>query len=697
MTAMKTSDLVHQRCNPEPDRSDILENSALFDGDWYRSTYRDVSLSGVPSALHYLWYGQWMERGISEAHQDPSTFAALTAALRRTPDISYCIPVMHRSEEIRETLAANLSDNRSLQRHVEFVVIFFDDERATHDWVRTAFASDISCGYLRLIVSDELKAWHFGRAKNAFKGRLSGEVYSSLDADNFVSVDETRQLLDISNKHGHHFVFHHFSGTWGDGSSGRVSVPSKLYESVGYDANMLPRQYDENDLILSTLIRHPYTTLVRYGSSNHLFSTKLSSTFAREAGHLPRRCQIVDPVKRRAPLNPRGDSYILDNPEVRAMHDFNQHYSYWKNLQPGALRNRYLEHVYKCRHLLIDCLPREKLIPTIISSADSDSLPKLRADEVCLFSCVKNDHVFLQRFYTHYTSIGISRFFIVDDASDIPVSKTLPYPNVHVFKPQAGTFVTAKALWLEALIKYFVKPDSWVLTVDADEFLDIVPDYRSITDLTTDMQTRGVKLVPALSLDMLPNKTSDAPVTATSMESFARDFSDHSAAPGPATTEYTKHASIKWGFGEYADLSWGFDARYHAYGTFDSLRKIPLFRYRPGLHLNQGFHDLHYTDKSLPVGNEIWAGQLILPLRHYKLAKLFSEHLRADALKLGTSMAHSPYHPRTAQNIAKIFSGDDGSGIKSLLSLPRAKYSPDRFKKCLVACCRHARPMRIIS
>ena len=110
--------------------------------------------------------------------------------------------------------------------------------------------------------------------KNCFTNRARGRVYSSLDADNFVTIKESLQILDALKDYPEGFIFHHFSGTWGDGSSGRVSMTMPLYQRVGYDPRMLPRQFDEIDMILSSMIAAPRVPLLRYDTgANHAVSS----------------------------------------------------------------------------------------------------------------------------------------------------------------------------------------------------------------------------------------------------------------------------------------------------------------------------------------------------------------------------------------------------------------------------------------
>ena len=151
------------------DLSDIVASSGVFDREWYLSRYADVQVLGLSPERHFVKIGQWIGRGISALH--PSAVSVptdLMSAVRSTRQVSYCIPVMNRPDDIRSSLKFNLDQNRDLKNDVEFIVLFFDQDNSTHDWIRQEFADDLRTSYLRLVLSTKLKEWHFCKAKTAF-------------------------------------------------------------------------------------------------------------------------------------------------------------------------------------------------------------------------------------------------------------------------------------------------------------------------------------------------------------------------------------------------------------------------------------------------------------------------------------------------------------------------------------------------
>lgn len=655
-------------------RADVLLPFGGLDEDWYRARYHDAGFFGGSAVEHFLLFGAAFGRGIHRDIPRLSMAPELETALFRTPTISYCIAVMNRPDDVRGTLRANLDENRVFGEKVEFVLVFLDDDSAFHAWVREEFAAELRAGYLRVIEDPPLAIWHFGRAKNSHRRFASGKVFSSLDGDNFVTRHETQQLLEIFDRFGPDFVFHHFSGNWGDGTSGRVSAGMRFYEEVGYDETFLPRQYDEIDFILTTLRRHPNTPLLRLGGDNHGLSSTRSKNFIRKsAANL--KVVEVEPVERRAPLNPKDGGYVDEDRLLGTMQTFNQFMCFVKNAPTASVRTDYIKMIHKARQALIDDVPRENIMKMVFNR--NDLLPNdfsLGPHDVCAFGCVKNDDVFLPDLYRHYKSIGVRYLFLVDDGSTSPIKEILPFDDVIVAQPAAGNFVTSKTLWLEALMGGIPGDGHWVLTIDADEFVDLPAPYTSLPALTKHLTEEGLDFAPGLLIDMVPGDFDADFESRLSAEGFQHVLDHFACVDGPPTESYLSAPSLQWAFGAFASIPWSLDARYHAFGTLDTLRKIPLFRTRPGRHLNQGFHTLHYTDGTADPGTEIWERDILLPIRHFKLLKLFSEAERLRMAAQVEAPSQSQYHERTTDNIRRIFGDGSLSQVERLMSLPRRAY-----------------------
>lgn len=690
----------------------MIREAAEFDSDWYLRKYQDVQLLGLDPAYHFLRYGRILARSpgpgfdtkfyldtyqsLADTDVNPlvehlcaedkdsratnvgrlqeqmqalhrSSLAAWKeagSAGGRNPIISYCVPVMGRLEDLRGTLEFNLIENSRFADDVEFLIVEFGEQGDVREWVEKNFPGELERGYLRIVTDKEaLDTWHFGKAKNAFRRYLRGLVYSSLDGDNFVTAGETEQLLKIFHEYPNGFVFHHFTGEWGDGTSGRVSMLSSVYRSVGYDPLLLPRQFDEMDLILGALRQFPAMPFIGVNPGRNVFT---QSAFVRnffQEEKLASRKIFVGDCERKAPLNPRGATYTEKTPYLRDMNNFNASSSAFRRSISPKRKQKYFDKINKHKHLLAESLPREVCLSTFFRTSDLRSMPVVNRSDICLFSCVHDEGHFLPKFVEHYRKIGVVKFFFVDDGSQVPVSGLNLGEDVYSFSPKVGTFRTSKTLWLEALMKAFVPEGGWVVTVDADEFIQLPEPFSSLRGVTRDLGRQGLDFAPAVLLDLVPGELGRASTQNVlgEFDSFFDSFCYRESEPSEA---YQNHHSVRWGFGPHSAVSWAVDTRFHAFETFDSLRKLPLFRYRASRHLNQGFHTFHYLDGTSPPGHEIWTIEPILPIFHYKLVRLFSEASRNKMLEISGG-----YHTRTNQNIARIFDANIEEVVANLTRL----------------------------
>lgn len=663
---------------------DVIEHVAPFDAQWYLETYADTKLTGLSPRQHYAHFGHFLGRGISAEVANPIALPGLANALSRKPVVSYCTPIMNRGDDIMGTLAANLEANRVLADSLEFVVVFMDEDHETHNWVRENFDADLTSGYLRMVIEPPLDGWHFGKAKNRHKHYAIGEIYSSLDGDNFVTEAETRQLIDLAGACPDGFVFHHFTGNWGDGSSGRISLPAWLYREVGYDEKLMPRQYDEMDVLLTAMVNYPNIPFARIKADNHGFASKRSREFFESAG-VGNEIIELDPVERCLPLNPRGDTYVGDDDAMVAMTTFNQGACFLKNATDPKSRDKYLGLAVQGRHDVVDTVPKEKILGTLFHTSGNPEAGSLEVgeDDVCIVACMKNDHNFLRPFYEHHKALGVKYFFIVDDGSSPPLAETLSYEDVFIFYPKVGSFLTAKGLWMEGMAKAYLDEGQWMLSLDADEFFDLPEGFDTFPDLTRFLRARGQETMPALLIDLVPSPDVSQEELERVETDFKEIFSHHVWVEDEITQDYANYGSIKWAFGPYAEISWRLDTRYHAYQTFDSLRKIPLIQFRKGRHINQGFHTLHYNDGTPNPGSEIWDTDLVLPIRHYKLLKLFSTSARERMAAMVANADNSAYHARTTENIAKIFGTGGEEQMQRVLALPSRPLADNVLRKII--------------
>jgi hypothetical protein len=173
----------------------------------------------------------------------------------------------------------------------------------------------------------------------------------------------------------------------------------------------------------------------------------------------------------------------------------------------------------------------------------------------------------------------------------------------------------------------FQKKGSWVLTVDIDEFLDL-PEITennevncSLEDYCNHLQKKKCTFAAALLLDMMPQTIEPG----AQLSSFINIYNFFYCRPVSRYYDYCENKEIQWAFGDHWYISFSVDIRYRLFGTIDSLRKIPIFRYYPGVDLNQGYHNLIINGIPLVWEQIFTQDQEILPIRHYKMAKILDE------------------------------------------------------------------------
>jgi len=684
----------------------LIQTSDLFDEEWYCTEYPDVNLSGLSPEEHYFCVGDKLSRDpgakfdigfyrnnyeikhpsghpfldyldaldrndrpvtkpmlLEYVHNVEKLSSETWGTVRSEKVISYCIPIKDRLEDLQGTLRVNLTENIKFKSQIEFLILLFDDNPESENWIKSEFVEEIECGYLRVLrEQNALDSWHFGKAKNSFRPHIEGRYYSSLDGDNFVAAEETKALLELVENFPFGFVFHHFSGNWGDGTSGRVTLPTSVYRSVGYDSTLLPRQFDELDLILGALKRFPFLPLVCSNLERNVLnqSKNFYEFWTREM--LPNRCVIVPVPESRKPLNPRGANYAEETTYLKHMNNFNAALSAVRRAQDSEYKNHYLSRLNYHKHHLLDTLPQENSLDIFFEPCESFASPLVQHHEVSLFTCVRNEEAFLPKFVDHYRKLGVTRFFIVDDHSEVPIEKLCLGCDVDVFRPKVGDFQSSKTLWLESLMRVFVPEGNWVLAADADEFLHLPDPHPDLCSLSHFLKERNRDFCLGLLLDLVPDPKRNVKYD-VAFDELLTVFCDF---PEPIAPSYRTHPVIEWGFEQNSNLSWRFDLRYHAFETIDCLRKIPFFRLRNGRHLNQGFHTFHSTTYQAERPLTEWGNGPILPIFHYKLAKVFSEKKRKEMLKISKG-----YHSRTARNINEIFENPAEDIMRKISHLSR--------------------------
>ena len=390
--------------------------------------------------------------------------------------LSFCIPVMNRLDDLKATLAKNLEDNRESKGRVEFIVVCFDHDDSVEKWITRTFKTELDEEYLRFYRADPLEFWHFGRAKSAFKDLIRGSIYASLDGDNFTGYRGGEHIIDVFEKHDYKCVFHQFQGEWGDGTCGRVSLSREDYLDFGYDEHFLPRQWDEMDAMLSPLVQRPDRTYVCYEGKSIIDKSHPFKRYLTEHGYFPPIAQLdpeSDPLFSDSDGTSVGlhdNNYVRDDLSLRYSSVFNHLQSFFKNTNRDDLKVQYVSELVEVQRQLVDVVAPETLERWVLR-CDTELPADLLDEDLVVLACVKNEADLLS-WYEYYKRLGVTRFLLVDDGSDIPVKESLPFPDVYVWTPIVGQFRHAKAFWLEILLARYCS-GLWCLTIYADEFISL--------------------------------------------------------------------------------------------------------------------------------------------------------------------------------------------------------------------------------
>lgn len=581
--------------------------------------------------------------------------------------ISFCIPVMNRLQDLICTLEHNLEVARKFKKDVEIVINCFDLGDETQSYINNNFKHDIDIGLLSFNNLPPLPFWHFCWAKNSFKKYIKGQYYASLDGDNFITEHEVKSTIELCQNTNEKYLMHLFSGVWGDGTSGRIILPKALYLKHGYLTSMFPRQFDEMALILSVLSNEDVTFVSRPGV-NIFELSGYAKDFKINALNKSFKHLEKDFGKSPSPLMPRGEKYSEKDPKLNIYQGINAYYSMQEITKNNEVKSKYIENLKK---------QQEKAFTDFDISTIEHIIFKCQTKrprkngELTLYSVIKNDAIFLNKWYEHYKSIGVERFIIIDDNSDICTSEILNFDDVYVFRPRVGNFKLFKTFWIKTLCSTYQDPDTWVITVDSDEFIDTSgTESNRLQKMISTLDDRNIDYCGGILIDMLPEKK--CPID---KNNFIELMNHHLLRGVNEEYGYQHIPSIKWAFSKFWGLSFEFDFRYRYYGTIDSLRKFPIFKFKKTVNINQGFHGLGYGLKEIDPKGFFGKKNIILPIKHYKFIKILSKE-ENDKLKKEDI---GGYFERTRGNISKIINSDERYTVNLFFnSVYKTKYSSEK-------------------
>lgn len=567
--------------------------------------------------------------------------------------IAYCIPIMNREEDLKKTLAHNLKIAEKFNGQIKIYINCFDDNNDLYKWIKSNFTSSVYEDILLFTNLSPLPHWHFSWAKNSFKDIIKEDYYSSLDGDNFLSYEEVKNTLKLI-RGSNNILFHGFHGQWGDGSCGRLTVPTKIYKKYGYYNDIYPRQFDEIGFMSRIFFNELNILFVHYKNANICMKSR-SLNKALELNNISVKCMTIDKEPNQTcPLNQKGKDYVSNNSILSFYQKFNIGLTYLRLSNNDSAKEYYQRLVNNA----IDTLDKSVIKEIVEKSFTFDNFLDT-TEEITLYSVIKNDSLFLKDWKKHYEILGVERFIIIDDHSDEDIGSILHSKTVTLFKPLIGDFKTCKTIWIKLLLKAFQKQNSWGLTVDSDEFLSIESTAPTLQELIKQLNNKNRKFITSLIIDMLPNKMFTP--ENYSGKDFIKYFNKFYFKAPMNNQEYNNIPSIKWAFNDYWEYSYKIDARWNFFGTIDSLRKFSMFKYYENIELNQGFHSITIDNEKVSPFLAFKDRNYIFPLKHYKIVKLFTNTFG--------DISFTAYHERTNENIKKI-----------------SNYDPIEFKKNIDLC-----------
>ncbi|MCI5073751.1 glycosyltransferase family 2 protein [Oricola sp.] len=228
-------------------------------------------------------------------------------------------------------------------------------------------------------------------------------------------------------------------------------------------------------------------------------------------------------------------------------------------------------------------------------------------DEIRVFTAIRNEKWRLPWFLDYYRSLGVNRFFFVDNASnDGSGEYLLDQSDVHVFWTDESYAVAKSGMqWINQLAREH-GADGWVSYVDVDEAL-VFPgmEMKSLRHLTDYMSARNEEALPAFMLDMFAE---EQPVHGEGA------FVDFPESYPLFDSRIDRHPSVLCPYSVFRG-----GAR-QAFGCGENLTKTPLIR---------GGRDISFLMSSHVI-SPARVSDVSAALLHFKLSGKLRETFRAD-------------------------------------------------------------------
>lgn len=262
---------------------------------------------------------------------------------------------------------------------------------------------------------------------------------------------------------------------------------------------------------------------------------------------------------------------------------------------------------------------RRKNAASVVKSAGSPMPPNI-PEEIRAFMVVRNESLRLPFILDYYLSIGVDRFFVIDNNSTDDTARIVTsYPKTHPFFT-ADNYAN-QGYWIDLLLRRY-GIGHWCLIIDADE-LFIYPKYETVTlkQLCSYLEEKSVNAMDCVLLDMYPATS----LTQVHYKPGADPLLIASWFDLPSYTErvtqpaYIKEATIYY---EGPARLYG-GMRKRVFDVDSCLSKFPLVKFDKSMFLSPGTHFIQNARISNLRG----------ALLHFKFLQDFSENVEREVAR----------------------------------------------------------------
>jgi len=365
----------------------------------------------------------------------------------KEPLITYCVPVMNRLDDLRKTLGANLNVLSAFRR-ARMMINVFEETDDTADWIRSEFTGALDSGRLVFNQLPPMDEWHMSRGKNSFQPFLGDEGwYSSLDSDNYLSTDEVVKTKQAIAEFGSCLI-HHFSGHWGDGTCGRITVPAGVYRRTGYTKALYPRQFDELSLIANVIAAQPELQVVTRHGVNVLQKTLFLREFIALNGHSPRviPCTLGNT---QSPENGKDIHYAEQDLTLKYYSELNGYYAVCCASERQAARDRFRQDLQRVQNAALQSPVARKLAFKTLSCS-TEKLKNFPLPEGTHFAVVDRVDGSLATWLNHQRGRGLKGFILIDATADQALGALYKSDDVLVMTPCVGDVEFFRDFWIQS-------------------------------------------------------------------------------------------------------------------------------------------------------------------------------------------------------------------------------------------------------